>query len=330
MNQHDKPTLGPCPFCGRHVEHVSRADNHSATGKTYIVSCFCGGYSACAHQQEDTLEEVVAAWNRRATLSATQPAQDAQSEPTLRDYAEDLVDAGHDFWKACEREAGGGAVRWLSCDDGTLIVFTRIEYRDEIMAHVRGYKAPVVVFDEDGMTALEAEAAQGAGEVVYQIKGDVFQCPHAWRDADEETFHMVPAKDRRIVYTTPSQPAPVVPEGADGLIRIIGDALLNAHDHLEMHSLEISHCKSAAIIREGLAALASYIKHRNFATTPTPPAQAAADARDALLTESARWEKSDHRLAVWEALRVLGSRMGVMVTREDQYAALATHQRGGK
>jgi len=67
-----------------------------------------------------------------------------------------------------------------------------------------------------------------------------------------------------------------------------------------------------------------------LAATPTPPAQAAADARDALLTESARWEKSDHRLAVWEALRVLGSRMGVMVTREDQYAALATHQQGGK
>jgi len=96
----------------------------------------------------------------RAALSATQPAKAAQSEPTLRDYAEDLVDAGHDFWKACESEAGGGAVRWLSCDDGTLIVFTRVEYRDEIMAHVGGYKAPVVVFDEDGMTALEAQAAQ--------------------------------------------------------------------------------------------------------------------------------------------------------------------------
>lgn len=54
--------------------------------------------------------------------------------------------------------------------------------------------------------------------------------------------------------------------------------------------------------------------------------QSGADAVDALMTESARWEKSDHRLAVWEALRVLGSRMGVMVTREDQYAALATHQ----
>ena len=74
--------LKPGPFCGRRVEHVSRACNQSATGMTYIVSCFCGGYSACAHQQEDTLEEVVKAWNTRA-LTAAQPAQtDSMGMPT--------------------------------------------------------------------------------------------------------------------------------------------------------------------------------------------------------------------------------------------------------
>ena len=68
--------LKPCPFCGRRVEHVSRACNGSATGMTYIVSCFCGSYCACAHQQEDTLGEVVKAWNTRT------PPQPAQQEPT--------------------------------------------------------------------------------------------------------------------------------------------------------------------------------------------------------------------------------------------------------
>lgn len=67
-----------------------------------------------------------------------------------------------------------------------------------------------------------------------------------------------------------------------------------------------------------------------IAATPTPPAQAAADARDAILFESSRWGGADCRLAVWESLRILGSRMGVTVTKEDQYAALATHQQGGK
>lgn len=125
--------------------------------------------ASLADAQVIALQALNATYPARAALSATQPAQAAQGEPTLRDYAEALIDAGHDFWKACNREAGGGAVRWLSCDDGTLIVFTRVEYRDEIMAHVRGYKAPVVVFDEGSMTALEAEAAQGAGEVVGEI-----------------------------------------------------------------------------------------------------------------------------------------------------------------
>ncbi len=48
------------------------------------------------------------------------------------------------------------------------------------------------------------------GEVVYQIKGEAFECPHAWRDATEEAFYTTPAADRRIVYT---RPAPGVPDG---------------------------------------------------------------------------------------------------------------------
>lgn len=100
-----------------------------------------------------------------AKLQATQ--EPVQAEPTLRDYADSLIKAGHDFWKACNREAGGGAVRWLSCDDGTLIVFTRGEYRDTIMENIGGYKAPEVFFEEDDITAAEskepAQAAQQGG-----------------------------------------------------------------------------------------------------------------------------------------------------------------------
>lgn len=46
--------------------------------------------------------------------------------------------------------------------------------------------------------------------VVHQIRGDTFDCPHAWRDATEEAFYATPAADRRILYT---RPAPGVPEG---------------------------------------------------------------------------------------------------------------------
>ncbi|MGQ0595819.1 hypothetical protein [Aquabacterium sp.] len=88
-----------------------------------------------------------------------------QAEPTLRDYADSLIKAGHDFWKACRREAGGGAVRWLSCDDGTLVVFTRGEYRDTIMENIGCYKAPEVFFEEDGITAAESKEPAQAGEL---------------------------------------------------------------------------------------------------------------------------------------------------------------------
>lgn len=55
--------------------------------------------------------------------------------------------------------------------------------------------------------------------------------------------------------------------------------------------------------------------------------QAGEVVKDALLHESSRWDRSDHRLAVWEALRVFGSRVGVTITRDEQYTA---HKAGGE
>lgn len=101
-----------------------------------------------------------------------------QAEPTLRDYADSLIKAGHDFWKACRREAGGGAVRWLSCDDGTLVVFTRGEYRDTIMENIGCYKAPEVFFEEDGITAAESKEPVQAGELPPLPEPDSFLFQH--------------------------------------------------------------------------------------------------------------------------------------------------------
>lgn len=64
---------------------------------------------------------------------------------------------------------------------------------------------------ERRLWALQKQAAtpEPVGEVVYQIRGEAFECPHAWRDATEEAFYTTPAADRRILYT---RPAPGVPE----------------------------------------------------------------------------------------------------------------------
>jgi hypothetical protein len=94
------PPLLPCPFCGRPTEFVSRACNESSTGKTYIASCFCGGYSACAHQQEDTLDELVSAWNRRAALEAQKAETGHMTPDQVRDGIADFIETNspHREW----------------------------------------------------------------------------------------------------------------------------------------------------------------------------------------------------------------------------------------
>ena len=90
----------------------------------------------------------------------------AQPEPALRAMADNLLNAGHDFWLACRRYAGGGAVRWLDASDGSLVIFTRGEYREQLLAGVHKIGGiPTIVFedagdDEEGAPAVVAQAAQ--------------------------------------------------------------------------------------------------------------------------------------------------------------------------
>ena len=69
---------------------------------------------------------------------------------------------------------------------------------------------------------------------------------------------------------SPSQQAGQAPAEGDCAteLRVIGDALLAAHDHLEMHKLERSHCNSAAAIREGLATYSAWKKRADLAALP--------------------------------------------------------------
>lgn len=70
--------------------------------------------------------------------------------------------------------------------------------------------------------------------------------------------------------TPPAQPS--APNSADDAqIRAIGEALRSAHDHIEMHQLERSHCKDAERIREGLAAFSAYRKRGDFVPSPAVP-----------------------------------------------------------
>jgi hypothetical protein len=47
-----------------------------------------------------------------------------------------LLDAAAAFWKACHDEGQYGAVQWLIGSGGAMVVYTRGEYRDTIMANI--------------------------------------------------------------------------------------------------------------------------------------------------------------------------------------------------
>lgn len=55
-----------------------------------------------------------------------------------KESGEKLLQAAHEFWKACRLEGQYGAVQWLQGSDGELIIFTRGEYRQQLLAGVNG------------------------------------------------------------------------------------------------------------------------------------------------------------------------------------------------
>ena len=48
-----------------------------------------------------------------------------------------LLDAAWKFWGACYDEGQQGAVQWLTGTCGELVIFTRGEYREQLMANIR-------------------------------------------------------------------------------------------------------------------------------------------------------------------------------------------------
>lgn len=47
-----------------------------------------------------------------------------------------LLDAAHEFWSACHAEGQYGAVQWLTGTQGELVIFTRGEYRHQLMSNI--------------------------------------------------------------------------------------------------------------------------------------------------------------------------------------------------
>lgn len=53
--------------------------------------------------------------------------------------AQKLLDAAYKFWQACNKEGQFGAVQWLQDTNGRVLIFTRGEYRAELLAGVERF-----------------------------------------------------------------------------------------------------------------------------------------------------------------------------------------------
>lgn len=53
-----------------------------------------------------------------------------------RQAAEKLHEAALEYWKVCHSEGQHGAVQWVTYKDDALIIYTRGEYRDQLMANI--------------------------------------------------------------------------------------------------------------------------------------------------------------------------------------------------
>lgn len=47
-----------------------------------------------------------------------------------------LVDTAYEYWKACQAAKQYGAVQWLEDSDGKVVIFTRGEYRQQLLREI--------------------------------------------------------------------------------------------------------------------------------------------------------------------------------------------------
>jgi hypothetical protein len=60
--------------------------------------------------------------------------------------AQKLLDAAQDFWDACHQEGQYGAVQWLEGTGGELLIYTRGEYRQQLMSNIMSLPSSKVHF----------------------------------------------------------------------------------------------------------------------------------------------------------------------------------------
>jgi len=85
-----------------------------------------------------------------------------RTENPLHAKAEVLIKAASDYWKEYQKQSGTAAVVWLDTDCGHFVLFTRGEYRQQIMGVVdslRGEAGLVKPFEAPESPRITTESA---------------------------------------------------------------------------------------------------------------------------------------------------------------------------
>jgi len=69
-----------------------------------------------------------------------------------------LLAAAQEFWDACRQEGQYGAIQWLEGSGGELLIFTRGEYRQHLMANVHSLPSAKVHFFHGEVMPSDDEA----------------------------------------------------------------------------------------------------------------------------------------------------------------------------
>jgi hypothetical protein len=116
---------------------------------------------------------------RRRTPRADRPSwprSRKESDVDDKRYAagQKLLDAAYEFWKACHAEGQYGAVQWLTGTNGELIIFTRGEYRTQLMnnIHLLNGVSPEHKFGEEMSEDCRARELAGRNAREPQMSGN--------------------------------------------------------------------------------------------------------------------------------------------------------------
>lgn len=81
------------------------------------------------------------------TIHKVRSLLDTVQEPTRLEACDALLHAAHAFFDSERANGMRGAVKWLQGDDGSLVIFTRGEYKKQLMQAVGSYEDAPHVFD---------------------------------------------------------------------------------------------------------------------------------------------------------------------------------------